>query len=616
MSEDKADRKGIALCLSGGGLRATLFHLGLIKALRTHKRNDRMALEDVREIYSVSGGSILAAHLVRNWKEYCGNDPQFAMMEKAILAFACRNIRDRILRRWMLAGLFGLDRGFWLKREYRALIGHARIGDCYKVADKPPTLFMLATSFKTGELCSFSHDNFTVMRRDVGGRQTCVQAPGGQLELAYAMAASSAFPPLFPPVRIDDHMLGNPEAEEFRIPLYLSDGGVFDNLGFEMYRLRHEAAKSGPDTLILSNAGGSFRTAIGDSFSGILSRNIRATDILMRRVAENTEAAARQMDGVNCMEVRIGKTVSGDSLPEATQQRLRLVRTDLNTFGPDLAALLIDHGYRVGAKSLTDNGFKPADSLAAPIAKGLSEDLDKVAAAGANLSWRSLFFDLRDGMLLPFLTAIFLILFLFISWIMFGFTNYYYSKNNIAIIRDGIDLGDIKDEQFGNEVLRLFSNFRTTVADQEKEIKELRRIVALGGIGGATGPELSKAPPFNGAAANPPADGIERASYVDGIERASYKVWIQFAGTLKRDEMRAFGKQIKARWPNAPGAEQGGERTEKSAGKLEVRHNPADKAAAEALTKDIEATRVFATMNAPVSLSIIPRGSLEIWVSR
>jgi len=41
MKNDQLPNADIALCLSGGGLRATLFHLGLIKALRTHGRNGR-----------------------------------------------------------------------------------------------------------------------------------------------------------------------------------------------------------------------------------------------------------------------------------------------------------------------------------------------------------------------------------------------------------------------------------------------------------------------------------------------------------------------------------------------------------------------------------------------
>src|SRR5213594_2666876 len=54
----KHERRGIGLCLSGGGFRATLFHLGALRRL-----NEFGILAKLRTISSVSGGSITAAHL-------------------------------------------------------------------------------------------------------------------------------------------------------------------------------------------------------------------------------------------------------------------------------------------------------------------------------------------------------------------------------------------------------------------------------------------------------------------------------------------------------------------------------------------------------------------------
>jgi predicted acylesterase/phospholipase RssA len=62
----------LGLALSGGGFRATLFHLGVVRFLR-----DAGALRDVTDIASVSGGSILAAHLVLNWDQYNGDEQRF-----------------------------------------------------------------------------------------------------------------------------------------------------------------------------------------------------------------------------------------------------------------------------------------------------------------------------------------------------------------------------------------------------------------------------------------------------------------------------------------------------------------------------------------------------------
>jgi NTE family protein len=56
--QPKAERVGIALALSGGGYRATLFHLGAVRRL-----NELGVLPQITTFCSVSGGSILNAQL-------------------------------------------------------------------------------------------------------------------------------------------------------------------------------------------------------------------------------------------------------------------------------------------------------------------------------------------------------------------------------------------------------------------------------------------------------------------------------------------------------------------------------------------------------------------------
>src|SRR4051812_12860607 len=58
LPDSASRRSGIALCLSGGGFRAALFHLGALRRL-----NELGILSRVTTITSVSGGSIMAAHL-------------------------------------------------------------------------------------------------------------------------------------------------------------------------------------------------------------------------------------------------------------------------------------------------------------------------------------------------------------------------------------------------------------------------------------------------------------------------------------------------------------------------------------------------------------------------
>jgi predicted acylesterase/phospholipase RssA len=55
---------GIGFCLSGGGYRAMVFHLGSLMRL-----NEAALLPHISRISSVSGGSITAAYLGLRWKD-------------------------------------------------------------------------------------------------------------------------------------------------------------------------------------------------------------------------------------------------------------------------------------------------------------------------------------------------------------------------------------------------------------------------------------------------------------------------------------------------------------------------------------------------------------------
>src|SRR5712691_5692812 len=55
---------GIALCLSGGGYRAMLFHVGALWRL-----NEAGYLSRLDRVSSVSGGSVTAGVLAMNWSQ-------------------------------------------------------------------------------------------------------------------------------------------------------------------------------------------------------------------------------------------------------------------------------------------------------------------------------------------------------------------------------------------------------------------------------------------------------------------------------------------------------------------------------------------------------------------
>ena len=206
MDETKA---GFGLALSGGGFRATLFHLGVIRFLY-----EIGELPKVTHICAVSGGSVLGAHLVLNWSKYTGDDDAFQEATDKLVKFVRADIRGRVVRRWLLnfithVGFIRRDR--WgltelLQRYFDCFYeGKALccLGEAGEGASEPPDLHILSTSMSTGDLCSFSKLGFWADLPE-GVKDITVDS----VPIALAVTASSAFPPLFPPVALPRQMLG------------------------------------------------------------------------------------------------------------------------------------------------------------------------------------------------------------------------------------------------------------------------------------------------------------------------------------------------------------------------------------------------------------------------
>src|SRR5262249_58855281 len=79
--------------------REAVFHLGVVRLL-----NETGQLSQVKRIGAVSGGSILAAHLVLHWKQYAGSNEDFDKAAQEIIQFFQEGIGGRGVRR----GIFDL----------------------------------------------------------------------------------------------------------------------------------------------------------------------------------------------------------------------------------------------------------------------------------------------------------------------------------------------------------------------------------------------------------------------------------------------------------------------------------------------------------------------------
>lgn len=150
-------RQRITLSLSGGGFRATLFHLGVIRFLY-----EAGLLRRVCRIASVSGGSVIAAHLVLNWERYTVHAETFDSAAQEIVAFVGSDVFRHVVRRWVLTWLTVLPRVLRRQRytitnllqgEYRRLYKNAKIKDLCggPAANAPrPEIFINCTSLNTG----------------------------------------------------------------------------------------------------------------------------------------------------------------------------------------------------------------------------------------------------------------------------------------------------------------------------------------------------------------------------------------------------------------------------------------------------------------------------------
>lgn len=346
----------LGLALSGGGFRATLFHLGLIRFLR-----DADILRQVTHITSVSGGSIMAAHLVLNWDRYTGSSEEFDKAAAHLLSFVRLDVRNRIVRRFPL-GLFvrwprlllGLSnrqftRTGLLERQYQQhLYGDKSLFEL----PENPDLHILATNLSEGCLCSFSRDGLWMMQQ-TGGRSQIERVRVGLMTVPMAVAASSAFPGFFPPLELTGREVGAPGGE-FVHQAY-TDGGVFDNLGVRMFRWLTPllTGDKSLDGILVSDVGKAFEVQSDRRVGGLVRTAMRASDILMDRVwqLENENF----QDTFGFVFARFTDVVSPHedetALHPEVQRQTASIRTDLDAFSPLEISCLIRHGYCMGRKT-------------------------------------------------------------------------------------------------------------------------------------------------------------------------------------------------------------------------------------------------------------------------
>ena len=239
----------LALALSGGGVRASVFHCGVLQRLAVGG-----LLEHTEFISTVSGGSLvtglvfsanglgwptseeyLRAVLPEVQKRLTNSSVQSSYAWRSML-FPCRLLRGRA---HVLAGQ--------LKEQWG-------LDGSLNQLPKTPRWFINATCYETGKNWRFSQPRMGDYRTHY------VLNP--DFPLADALAASAAVPGLIGPLvirskeyqwhrYIDDELQPTqPAAKRYE----LWDGGVYDNLGVEALYKPNGGFRDGLDFLIVSDA--------------------------------------------------------------------------------------------------------------------------------------------------------------------------------------------------------------------------------------------------------------------------------------------------------------------------------------------------------------------------
>lgn len=374
----------IGLALSGGGFRASIFHLGVIRRLE-----ELGIMKDVAVISAVSGGSIIAAYYViemedrlRARRSENQQTPQsidsirlkiFEEIAADFLTALDHNLRTRAMIfspfyhtfKWVRTLWPGYSRSDLMQTEYDrwfykgnsldqlpSVTGESRQEQHSLLAG--PKLILNTTSLMTGKRVGFS-------REPVSGFNELKQVNTNVLKLSRIVGASSAVPGLFPPTSVSGDLL--------------VDGGVADNqgitglVGSDIDRGSKDDSDSGEnlddfDILLVSDASGQFEQAHRMSLKALPVLN-RTTSILQFQVrnkqldmlinwkingSKGNERTVkdREFAFVHLFLNLKDRRVNGGDVPRLPEEYiagLGRIRTDLDQFSLIERESLMYHGY-------------------------------------------------------------------------------------------------------------------------------------------------------------------------------------------------------------------------------------------------------------------------------
>lgn len=315
----------LGLGLSGGGFRASLFHIGVFARLA-----ELDLLRHVEVLSCVSGGSILGAYYYLKLRRLLeekndaeiGRDDYIELvqqMARDFLAGVQRNLRTRVagslarnlkmalsdrysrtdrlaeLYEHHLYALVGRDQDLTLDElviRPKGLHSFSPADDNWRRRNKVPGLVLNATSLNTGHnwqfTTAFMGESAFAIDEEIDGNWLLRRVPYHEaplehrkISLGKAVGASACVPGLFAPVALRDlypRESGGAEAPEMVVQLV--DGGVHDNQGVV------SLLEQGCSAIVISDASGQM-TSDPAPRSSALGAILRTNSVLMERVRQS-----------------------------------------------------------------------------------------------------------------------------------------------------------------------------------------------------------------------------------------------------------------------------------------------------------------------------------------
>ena len=356
----------ISIAFSGGGVRATVFHLGVLARLARQN-----LLGKVEMVSSVSGGSLAAGLVLASAGYRWPSSEEYLhdIVPRCLSVLTSRNVQrtyvlNSLLLPWRLATGRASVLGDALESQW---------GIRGSLAELPvaPRWIINATCYQTGKNWRF--------QRDLMGDYQTKYVMDPKFRLSHALAASAAVPGLIGPLRLNSkrHQWSECHDDEWREirpkykHLHLWDGGVYDNLGVESLFKPGQGLCGDTDFLIVCDASRPLSSETRQSRwrPGYLKASMRLVDIatdqvrslrtrmLMEYFKQNPGSGAYLRLGLATKKVYSRSPSTGKpALTDDEVRRVSQIETTLRRLTHGEFSLLFRHGFEVADATLSTYG--------------------------------------------------------------------------------------------------------------------------------------------------------------------------------------------------------------------------------------------------------------------